>query len=800
MRRRLPRLVLVLAVLLLAAVVVAALLYLRVRHSGRPQRSGAAQVPGLSAAVEVRWDRWGVPHLLASRSLDLSYAIGWLHANDRLSQMDLVRRAVSGRLSEIFGPRALDADRENRRLRLRQVAETMRSSLSPEAAEWLEAYAAGVNAWIRQRGGDLPPHFRLLRYRPEPWTPADSLSVVAIMCKGLSFVSGHPEEHRYIWLRELGEARARALIGDPQVHIPEDIAQLAAAERGKTRTPQGAAGPRQSNPLILGSEGGQDAGGSNNWVVGVSRSATGAPIVANDPHLGYGLPGVWYAVQMRSPTLEVAGVTLPGLPGVVIGQTAVLAWGLTNNMLDDHDEFFEELDPSGTRVRRGDQWLALEETTELIPVRGSDAVPLRLRSTDRGPLFEADETLGLPARSFTWTAYYRSDPITPYLRLAQARTLEEVPAALEGFVGPAQNLVVGHRDGGLLYTVFGQAPERTQGDGRLPMPGWDSAYGWSGLRARARNPAILRPSDDLLVTANQDTVPPDFPLPHTLDHDGPFRADRIRQMLLARSDWTVADMAAVQTDVEDLYARRILELLQPLGELTADPGLRPPWDALRTWNRRMEVQGASALFVLFERELQRRSFADEEQRLGLPRFPSIFTRNRLEGLLAGSLDESWFDDVNTAAVEDRAAIVRAALQAAWLQGSQRWGDDVAEWSYGAIHPWILDNPMSAAPVCGRWFRRGPVPVPGGSTTVCAFGGDWAGDRLPVAWGPSMRFIADTSNPDRSLFILPAGQSGHPADDHYDDQMQDFLAGRSHPLLWSEAAIADGTVTTLRLTP
>lgn len=794
MLRRLPRLVWILGAILLAAALVSGYLYLSIRGSGRPQRQGEARIPGLSASVTVRWDEWGIPHLEAQRTLDLAYALGWLQANDRLPQMDLVRRAVAGRLSEIFGEDALPMDRENRTLRLRGCAETMWGSVSDEARDWLNAYAAGVNAWIEARGSDLPPHFKLLRYQPEPWTPLDSLSVVAVMCKGLSFVSDNPEEHRYLWLRELGEARTRELIGDPDVHLPPAIAELAAAERGKPRNGASLAAPI-TNPLTMRSRA-RDNGGSNNWVIGASRSATGHPIVANDPHLGYGLPGVWYAVHLRSPELTVHGVTLPGLPGVVIGQTEHLAWGLTNNMLDDHDLFFEQLDAEGKSVRRGEAWSPIEEEETVIRVKGGAEVRLKLRRTDIGPLFEADEALGLPARSFAWTAYYPSDPVTAYLRLAQATTLEAVPAALEGFVCPAQNLVVGHRDGGLLYTVFGNSPARGRGDGRFPLPGWDPAYAWTGLRPRAQNPTIVRPPEDLLVTANQDTVPPDFALQHTLDHDGPFRADRIRQLLSARSDWRPADVVGVQTDVEDLYARRVLEALAPDFAASADPA----WNALRTWNRRMELQGPAALFALFERALQRRIFLDELKRHHLPPFPIILTRDRLDALLAGRLDSIWFDDVATPAVEDRRTTVTAALAEAYAQGRARWGADIARWNYGALHTWTIDNPLSAAPIFGGWFRRGPYPLAGGSTTVNAYGGSWSGDALPVSWGPSMRFIADTAEPDRSLLVLPAGQSGHPADRHYDDQIEDYIAGRVHPLYWSRTAVEAHTMSTLMLVP
>lgn len=772
----------------------AALFVLRVRSSGLPQRAGAVRGPGLAASVEVRWDRWGVPHVRAQRMLDLAWAVGWLHANDRLGQMDVARRAVAGRLSEVFGPPALDVDREHRILRLRRVAEVQWEAAGAEAREWLLAYAAGVNAWIQQRGADLPPQFRLLGYRPEPWTPVDSLSVVAMLYRGLSFVSGRPEELRYVWLRDLGLEPARELAGLPDLEVPEEILRRAEEERERRRAETSAAGGAAGGPVPDPASG----GGSNNWALGASRTSSGAPIVANDPHLGFALPGIWYQVHLEAPGFQVAGVTLPGLPGVVIGQTEHLAWALTNNMLDDHDIYFEELDAAGERVRRGEAWVPLERGRSVIEVRGGEPVELELLATDRGPLLPADEKLGLPPRSLSWVAYWPSDPVLPFQRLQRATRVDELTALLDEYAGPAQNLVAADRDGGLLWTVLGRVPERRGWDGRMPAPGWDPRFGWDGLRPRPLNPTVLRPPDDLLVTANQDNVPPDFPLPHSQDPDGPFRARRIHELLLASTGWTAADAAAVQTDVKDLYADRILHLLgleQP-APAPPDPAAR----ALAAWDRRMEARGASALWVLFERELQRGIFADEERRHHLPEFPIIFQRNRLEALLARRMSETWFDDVETEAVEDRQTIVNGALARAWELGARRFGGDLARWDYRDLHTLTLEHPLSRAPIIGGWFRRGPIPVPGSATTVAAFGGPWDGDRLPVRWGPSMRFVADLADPDCSLWVLPAGQSGHPADPHYDDQTEDYLAGRMHPVLWSEAAVAAGTGEVLVLQP
>ncbi|MCB1055548.1 MAG: penicillin acylase family protein [Acidobacteria bacterium] len=768
--------------IVLLLLIVAAGAWWWLTRSGLPARSGSFELPGLEATVTVRWDRWGVPNIEAASLRDASAALGYLHANDRMTQLEIGRRAASGRLSEVLGEITLDYDRGMRKLRLRRAAETLWQSAGPESKEALEAYAAGVNAWLDERGSRLPPTLELLGIEPEPWQPVDSLCFALLMAQDLSFWNDRPEEERFRWLRTYGVDRTLDVIGDGVLPPAAEIEELARAS-SELRSGRNAAEP------------GPDASpGSNNWAVGGSRSASGAPLVANDPHLGLRLPGVWYQALIRAPDYEVAGMTLPGLPGVVVGRTEHLAWAVTNVMLDDHDLFFEALDPSGTQVRRGDGWAPITVETEDIGVKGAAPVTLELRSTDIGPLFAAEPEIGLPARSLAWTAYLPADPLLAFLRLARAHTLEDVPAAISSYVGPAQNLVVAQRDGGLLYTVLGRVPERKSGDGRLPAPAWDPAYGWSGLRPTDLDPKILRPEDDLLVTANNDIRPPGYDQPLSADFDVSSRRDRIRELLLAQPTWTVAGMGKVQTDHVSLFANEVLGLCS--GEYPGDAGRA--FAVLAAWNGSMDVEGPSALYALFERHLIEGIFNDESEH---DHVPSVYERGRLERILQGTMDPVWFDDVETPdTVETRRQVVEAALAAAWTDGVARWGEDVAAWKYGELHTLTLRHPAGSAPVIGRFFNRGPMPMIGSATTVAAFGGGWRGDRQPVTYGPSMRWLVDLANPDGGLAVLPGGQSGHPWDEHYDDQLRPYLDGELHPVPWTDAAITAATVSTLTLRP
>lgn len=776
--------------LLLLVFLLLAGVYVWARHSGKPWRSGEHALPGLDAAVDVRFDAWGVPHVTAESGEDLARALGWLHANDRRTQMELGRRAGRGRLAEALGAEAVDLDRHLRTLRLAEAAETLWRATSPESKAWLEAYGEGVDAWLAARDDGPPPGMRILGDLG-PWTPRDSLVFALLMARDLSFWDDRPEEERFLWLAGLGAATTRELLGEADLHVPVAIEARARELTGNLEVPPG-------DPSDDASP------GSNNWAVGPAHAAGGAAMIANDPHLPLFLPAAWYQVHLRSPDYEAAGMTLPGLPGVVIGRGPHAAWALTNTMLDDHDLFFEEIrqdpgDPDGTtRARRGDEWVEVETVTESIPVRGGEPVEIVLRRTDRGVLLDADPERHLPARSLAWTAHLPGDPLAAFRALAASRTPEEVLTAIDTYVAPAQNLVVAFESGELLFTMIGGVPARRTGDGRLPAPGWDPAYGWDGLRPRETNPRLVRPESGRIVTANHDIRPPGYALPFSADFMDPFRAWRLDEVLEGRDDWTRERFAALQNDTLSVHARHVVEALREEAQKAPFEGdAARAFAALDAWDATMALEGPSALWVLLQRELFARIFDDEAKAAGVPRFGH---RQRLHRLLEGEIDPRFFDDVATEEVEDARAIYQASLAAAWAEGARRWGRDVARWDYGGLHALLLAHRLDAVPVYGTFTRRGPYPVPGSASTVLALGARWEGDAQRIAYGPSMRWIVDWAHPDHAWAVLPGGQSGHPADDHYDDQVADYLRGELHPAAWSEPAIEEATVSRLRLLP
>ncbi|MEM6455873.1 MAG: penicillin acylase family protein [Acidobacteriota bacterium] len=867
-RRRVVLLMIALTTVLVVAIF--GLLWIA-RGAGQPQRDGVAAIPGLDGEIVVRWDAAGVPYVEARSEADLAAALGWLHANDRITQMTLGRRAAYGTLAASLGAAMRDTDVYFHRLDLPARARRSYAQASPRTRRWLEGYARGINAWCAARGTDLPPGMRLLGGPPDPWQPEDGLIFALLMARDLSFWSGRPEERRLHWLAAFGIDGVRDLLDDSSVVEPPGLepfltplqARIDAAQTADSLqtadSPQTADSlqtarrsavdradpqPRLAHAIDRAIDeaqrGGLDGGlGSNNWALGPTRTARGGAVVANDPHLGLHLPATWYQIHLRAPGFEAAGLTLPGAPSIVIGRGPSAAWALTNVMLDDHDLYLETLNDDGTAVRRAEGWQPLETRTITIAVRGGDSETITVAHTDLGPLLPAEPERGLPARSLRWIADDLGDPLAALLTLAEAETADDVLGALDSFITPTQNLVVALRDGTVLHTVLGLLPERRFGDGRLPMPAAAPDAGWAGLRARSANPTVVLPpraaapppvvtvtegevstakaasanaaspdgaspdaapradgavyADDVLVTANHDIrsagsaryLVGDFYIPH--------RATRIAERLLEADDWTPATIAALQTDTVSVYARQILQRLRRDADaLPADA--RAVLDRLDGWHGDLAADGAAAapavLYVYVERALRRAVFDDERIAADLS---SLGGRAVLLAALDGRSRRPWLDDVSTPdVVETRVDAVARALEAGYADAITHMGDDPAAWSYGALHPLMLRHRLDAVPVLGRWLRRGPYPLGGDGTTVAAWSARWRGDRLPIRSGPSMRWVMDWADPDRAWAMLPGGQSGHGADVHYDDQIDDFLSGQLRPMPWTSAGITAAT--------
>lgn len=754
------------------------------KRSGRPLRAGTVGIAGLGDAVTVRFDDLGVPHVDAHSATDLAAALGWLHANDRMTQMELARRLAAGRLAELVGEALVPNDVLMRELRLPDAARTQLAAAGPESRALLDAYARGVNAWLAQRGDDLPPGLSLLGMTPEPWRPEDSLGMVVLQAVGLSFLL----DSELLRLDLLSAFDADTVADFAPGTEPLAISE-ALLERVREDPPREAATPTGTD----------ERGGSNNFAVAAERSASGAPLVANDPHLELGLPAVWYQVRLRAPDYDAAGMTLPGLPLVVIGQGPHVAWSITNSGLDNNDLFFEDVEEG--RYRRGSDWLPLETEAAEVRVRGGGTFAFDLLSTDVGPC--SPNWLDGGHASLAWTAHEPQDALATLLGLARARTLDDVRDAIADYVAPAQNLVVGHVTEGLMRTVLGRHPDRGRGLGQVPAPAWDREYHWRGLRPQSEQPLELAPTEGLLATANDDPRPAGWSLPFPAELDVPHRGRRARERLAERDDWTPEALAELQTDATSLYAREIVAA--SLAACT-DPPAGPSASAralLAGWDGEMGVDSApAALYAFYEPALYDAIFEDESERAGgIDHGFGYHRRHRLARALRGDVAVDWIDDVATDEVETLGDVVERALTEAWTAGAEALADP-ARARYGDLHRWTPRHPLASIPIVGeRIFGVGTFPAPGSSTCLNALAGVRTEDgHREVVFGPSMRWVADTGDPDRSRACLPGGQSGHPFDPHYADQLADFFAGRTHPVRWSESAIEAATVSRLTFEP
>lgn len=734
-------------------------------HRSRLPEKGCetVQVRGLGNQVSIALDGSGVPHIDAAAADDLWFAQGYVHARDRFFQMDFSRRAASGRLSEVFGETALPTDRKMRILRLAATAADQVETLDEDARKTVERYTDGVNAALRAYGRWIAPELWMLGVEPVHWTIEDSLSIGLLLELNLTWAMGD-EITRSVEMTHLGRERAVGLWGwgsrdqrrwIPPVDLPE-------------RPPEG-------EDAIMPPFG----GGSNNWALGPERTATGRPLLANDPHIGVAVPGTWYAVGLRAPGIRLAGASIAGVPGVLIGHNNRVAWGFTMSMMDDQDLFVLTLDESRERELVDDNWIPLRTVTETIGVRWrAEPETMKVRISRHGPVVRDtfDSSLAL-----AWTALQGPGAVSAFLRMARADGVEDITRAWNDAAGPSMNLVAADVDGHILHQVVGRRPHRGRGAGRLPSPGSDSAWAWKGLADYSENPRKLDPEEGFVGSANHDVFSEgDFPrgTAFPADFAAPWRIRRIRARLAAKTDWDIDDCLELQGDVVSGRAVALLKALWPDLEHHGGPTAR----ALLGWDGRMEADRAEPL--LFSRlvlELGRGIGQDEAEEGRLEESP--FTAERVLRLLAGGLPDAWWDDARTEQVEDRAAIIDRCLD--------RLDESDHSLVWGEVHQADFSHVLDEFPLVGALLRFGghrqPVGLPGDGTTVNA--SYWgAAEPFKVVAIPSMRFIADVGDWDRSILVLPLGQSGRPWSPHVADQFSDWMAVKARTLPFSREMI------------
>lgn len=769
-----------LSVALLVVVVAALVIGILLVRKSFPTTTGALSLQGLQQPVEILRDEFGVPHIVAQTEHDAYFAVGFVHAQDRLWQMEMTRRAGMGRLAEVLGDSAVKFDRMFRTLGISAMAPQLIAAMDSAARAALQAYADGVNAFIETHRGSYPIEFDMLGFEPEPWTAEHTALISRLMAWELNYSR---------WT---------------------DIVFGALVEKvGKEKASEVFFRWREGAPLIVEESSGGEmtfrsalsfldvdlkfrrwlslpgiSAGSNAWAVAGSRSETGKPILASDPHLLLLLPGRWYEAHIVAPGLDVQGATIPGVPFVIIGRNRSIAWGVTNGMVDDQDFFVEEVDSLQypTRYRVGGEWRAIETHTDTILVKGAPPILYTSYRTHRGPIInriEPSAELSTHLISMRWVAHDLSDEAGAFYRINRASNWNEFRAALKSFAAPAQNFVYADVHGNIGYQLAGRIPLRPTKGPTLPFPGWTEQYDWRGYVPFDQLPAVLNPPSGFVATANNKIVPDSYPFYISNLWEPPWRIIRIRELLNAEEKFSVEDVQRMQLDLFSVNAQELVPLILASypDSLTVEKNVQVGLTYLRNWTGYVRSDEVSAaLFEVFLSKLTYNTLHDEmgdalytHYVVMAPQALHVISNLMLTG------ESSWFDDVTTPEHETREIIVRKSLDDALKELRQRLRGELKEWRWGRVHAVTFQHVFGSHPLLGRIFNLGPFSAGGSHATINK--GDYLlSEPFRLVVGPSTRQIFDLSNPNGTRAVTPAGQSGQLFHKHYDDQVSLWLRG------------------------
>lgn len=808
--RRIPKWLRIAALVVVATPLAAGAAVYAVGKATVSPLSGTLSLSDLSARVEVIRDAEAVPHIFGSTLDDLYAALGYTHAQDRLWQMELLRRAGQGRLSEIFGERTLATDIFIRTLDIYGHATRSLAALSPRHRASLDAYARGVNAYLDRPTTftemRLPPEFLLLRHQPEPWQPADSIAVLKMMALNLSTNFEHEITRLSYAAQGMAPVEIDDLMPPSEAGAPPlpDIRQLYPLQAQPARQ---AAAADAAEDMITG-------GASNNWVVAGSRTRSGAPLLANDPHLRLSAPSTWYfahlaLTQPGTTVTNVVGATLPGTPLVVLGRSDRIAWGFTNTGADVQDIFIEKINPnSADEYLTPTGWQRFQTDSVEIGVKGAPSRIIERRRTRHGPVLPGTyRNLGAMlapghVAALRWTALDDDDTtIAAGMFDPGIRTMSDYMEQMRAYVVPMQSMVVADVDGHIGMIVPGRLPVRDPENriaGRAPVPGWDTRYDWKGAVPFEELPRVLDPPAGAIGTANASIAPPGYRHLITLDWDTPYRQQRVEELVVSRSGHDMATMQAAQLDVLSPEAARLKPLLIAAAR-KASGANKAVLDQLAAWDGTMRDDAVAPLiYMAWLRELVRSIWADD---LG-PTFPRFFGPQApaLLRLLDGkSTGRDWCDDRTTPKRESCGMLISQALVAALTDLTQRYGAVRTGWTWGPAHAAIGEHrPFGTLPLLAPFFNV-EVPSPGGPYTLNRGQVDFGAENPFANRGAaSCRAIYDLSNLDSSLFIHTTGQSGNPFSPFYRSLAERWAKGGYIRIPTARAEIDAGAIGTWTL--
>jgi penicillin G amidase len=727
-----------------------------------PETKGEIKLSSLTAPVTVVRDEYGVPHIQANNEHDLFLAQGYVQAQDRLFQMDLSRRQASGQLSEVVGEAAIDRDKYFRTLGLRRAAEASYNQYSEQGKNTLEWFAEGVNLYIKEMkiAKKLPFEFTLLGYQPEVWTAVDSLTIGKYMAFDLG---GNWEDQafRQYLLQNFPEDKAYDLFPTYPKEAPYIISKNE-IDFGKTLA--GAVIPHEFN-------------GSNNWVVAGSKTKSGKPILADDPHLSLGTPSIWYQMHLEAPEVNVSGVIFAGIPGIILGHNESVAWGVTNTGPDVQDLFIEKRNPDNPKeFLFMDNWEKANIIEEPIKVKNKETIDYQVTITRHGPIISefAAETGKDLELALQWTALEPSPELEAVLNMNKANNWEEFEKALEKFHTPTQNFVFAANDGTIAYKANGKIPIRKKGDSLLPVPGWTGEYEWEGYIPFNELPKVVNPKEGYISTANNKVISDDYHYHISHHWAQPFRQMRIQEFLMEKENLTIKDMQALQMDQMNLQAKEFVPILLKQLPNNLSPQQKEVVEALEKWNYQDNVDiGAPLIFHLWMKNIKATLFEDEIPEEMMQLFGG--QKQALDELLRRAEEGKpgpWI--TSKGGLE---AVMNTSLDATISEIQKLQGGNMEDWKWGNYHQVQFTHPLSAVKPLNFLFNfDSSLPVGGSSVTVQA--ASYNQDGL-VNHGGSWRFVIDGADFTKGYHIVGPGQSGHVLSKWYHNQMKDWVNGEYH---------------------
>lgn len=770
----------IISVILVGFVIVVGSLFML--ESSLPEYDGELKVTGLNNLVEVYRDEYAIPFVNSSNENDAYFSLGFLHAQERLFQMDLSRRAGQGRLSEVLGNKTVKFDKLFRTLELARISKKNYDNLDDKAKSILSAYSNGINEFIKKHEDKFSIEFDILGYKPDLWKPEHSVLLAKLMAWELN-ISWWSDIAITHLIQKLGKEKVEDILPN----FDENAPTIIPSELNKySFIPTDLIDIDKKFREFIGISGTHI--GSNNWVVNGKRSVSGKPIIANDPHLSFSAPGKWYIVTLNFENKTISGFTLPGIPGIVIGKNNAISWVLTNVMADDADFYVEKLDSSKQKYLLNGEWKSLEIKLDTIKVKDSTNVILPIRKTHRGPIVSdihnynnmfPNKQQSNATISMRWSALEFGKEMQAFYKINNAKNWKEFNAGVYDFAAPGQNFVYADSSGNIGYVAGVKLPIRYNNSPSFIFDGTTDRYDWTGYVPYNENPKLFNPTQGFIASANNKTIMNyKYHISNIWEPDS--RIKRITELLDSKNQHSIEDFKKYQNDFFSHFAKKIQPYIIESfsNENIEDNIIYESLDLVKGWDFYMNPESqVPTIFAVFFQNLLKNIFLDE---MGKELFNEyIFIANipyRVVPKLIKENKSSWFDNINTSEIEDRDEIIRKSFYDAVKFLQKNMDEEIANWQWGNMHKVTFKHFFhGVAGIMDAMLDIGPFKIGGDGTTV--FNTEYSFTKpFENKLGPSMRYIYDFSNPDYYECILPTGQAGNFYNNHYDDMTKKWLEG------------------------